>query len=274
MLLITCSVSYPYSSRQARMNPSPRSGSRSFTWEIRESSSTPDTQATGAAAAPAHWGHQTHLVALGRDTAAEGRQWAQKYRASSTLGSQGLHTQVQDWSQKRNQLFKLHEVSSTDLGTQLLLPVPESARTPWRIPSSNNRRALHFRNMHMNCRDETEYLNNLQQGKTQAMRAGSNLLRDNSGFRCMSHFPRLQGDPAKVRNYTPSHVVPKAEQTKPVLTDRGRPGRAEPPARAEPSPSTELYPPHPAGHTQPPHPPCPQGCSPLWLKLRWMLLQL
>lgn len=64
---------------------------------------------------------------------------------SSTLGCQKLlNTEVQEWSQKRNQLFKLHKVSDTDLGTQLLLPVPEAARTPWRIPSSSNRRALHF----------------------------------------------------------------------------------------------------------------------------------
>lgn len=156
------------------------------------------------------------------------------------------------------------------MGIQLLLPGPESARTPWRIPSSNNRQAQHFKNMHMNCRDEAEYLNNPQLGKTQAMGAGSNLLRDNSGFRCSfsSHFPRLHGDPAKVRNDTKSHAVLKAEQIKPVLTNKGRPDRAEHPGRAE------LYPPHPPGHTQPPHPPCPQGRSLLLLMLHWMLLDL
>lgn len=108
------------------------------------------------------------------------------------------------------------------------------------------------------------------------MGAGSNLLRDNSELRYSfsSHFPRLHGDPAKVRNDTKSHVVPKAEQTEPVLTDRGRPGRAKPPGRAEPRPTTELYPPHPPGHMQLPDPPCPQGCSLLLLKLHWMLLDL
>lgn len=79
----------------------------------------------------------------------------------------------------------------------------------------------------MSCRDEAEYLNNPQQGKTQAMRAGSNLLRDKSGFRCSfsSHFQRLYGYPAKVTNDTKSHLVPRAEQNKPVLIDRGRPGK-------------------------------------------------
>lgn len=142
------------------MKPSPRSGSRSFTWEIRESSSTPDTLARGAAAAPAHCTHQTEQ-----------------------LGMAGVHKKKKG-KQKSGLLEFKHKKSKTEVKRQEISSVvsaTQGLRQTWPhncfclSPSQKGHSGeslppitYGFKNKHMNYRDQARDLNKPQQEETQA----------------------------------------------------------------------------------------------------------